>query len=526
MKTEPWWRGAVIYEIYPRSFRDSNRDGIGDLPGIVERLDHLRGGQRSLGVDAIWVSPFFPSPQADYGYDISDYTDVDPAYGTLADADRLIAAAHDRGLRVILDLVVSHTSVEHPWFAESRSSRRAARRDWYLWADPAPDSGPPNNWVGIFGGSAWAFDAPSAQYYLHSFYPEQPDLNWRNPAVADAMAGVMRFWLARGIDGFRVDAVPNAMKDPLLRDNPPAGIEHPFFGRDLTGQERLWNVDRPEVLEVVRHLRRVADERPGTLLLGEAYLPAERLAAYLGGGHDDGFELAFDFELTYAPWDADRFRLAIERGIAHAPAGSGPTWVLSNHDLVRHATRYGRHRAALAALILLTLEGTIVLYAGEEIGMVNGPSGEGRDRAGRDGARAPMQWDARPGAGFTEGDPWLHPVDPAHTSVAAQDGDPGSLLLLYRRLIALRAGSTALREGPLRMIHDVPPGVLAWTRETADETVLVAANMSDEPRSIPLGRVARAASRLAGTHPGAEVVTLEPLALRPHEGIVARPVVL
>ncbi len=302
-----WWDGAVIYQIYPRSFADSNGDGIGDLAGIRGRLDHLAGTDASLGVDAIWLSPIYPSPQHDFGYDISDYTDVAPEYGTLADADALIAACHERGIRFLMDLVPCHTSIEHPWFVEARSSRHSPKRDWYVWSDPAPDGGVPTNWEAAFGGSTWEWDPETEQYYLHSFYPEQPDLNWRNPAVAEAMADAMRFWFRRGVDGFRVDAIFAAIKDDLLRDNPPDRRPHviPGLGGNA-GQDPLWSMNRPEVHDVIRHLRSIADEFPGRVLVGEAYLPMEELAGYLGHGRDDEFHLAFNFELLLSPCDPRR----------------------------------------------------------------------------------------------------------------------------------------------------------------------------------------------------------------------------
>ena len=523
-RSDPWWAGAVIYEVYPRSFADASGDGVGDLRGLLARLDHLAGTDASLGVDAVWLSPIFPSPLADYGYDIADFTAVAPEYGTLADLDALVAALHARGVRLLLDLVPCHTSVAHPWFADSRASRASARRDWYTWADPGRDGGPPNNWRGVFGGSAWELDPLSGQYYLHSFYPEQPDLNWRSPAVADAMAGVMRFWFARGVDGFRVDAIANAMKDPLLRDNPPAvAAVHPF-PLDSTGQHRIRNLDLPEAIEVVRALRSVADEFPGRLLIGEAYLPVDRLAAYLGGGADDGFQRAFDFELALVDWGADAFRITIERGERLTPIGLEPTWTLSNHDLSRHATRFGQRRARLAALILLSLRGTICLYAGEEIGMVDAAAipGAPRDRAGRDAARTPMQWDASPGGGFSAGEPWLPLVDPARRSVAAQAADPGSLLHLYRRLLALRRSSPAMRHGALELLSDLPRDVLGWTRERDSERLLVLANMGDRPAVVDASGVAPRGEVLVGTGRRAGSVALGEVRLAAREGVLLR----
>ena len=432
--SDRWWEGAVLYQIYPRSFADANGDGIGDLAGILAHLDHVGGTDASLGVDAIWLSPIYPSPLADFGYDISDYTGVAAEFGTLADLDALIGACHERGLRLLMDLVPCHTSVEHPWFVESRSSRTNPKRDWYLWADPGAGGGPPSNWNSIFGGSAWTWDPATEQFYLHSFYPEQPDLNWRNPEVAEAIAQVMRFWLARGVDGFRVDAIPAAIKDDRLRDNPPFRRPGAIPGLTIGGeQDPLWSMNRPEVHDVIRHLRRVAAEFPGRVLVGEAYLPVEELAAYLGSGSDPEFDLAFDFELLLSPWEHRDLALAIERSEALHPPASWPTFAISNHDQPRHATRWGEQRTRAAAFLLLTLRGVAVLYAGEEIGMVDAdPSvlpDPPFDRAGRDGSRTPMQWDRSPTG-------WLHD----RPAVAAGDRSGGP----QRRRPVRRSGVAAL----------------------------------------------------------------------------------
>ncbi len=518
----PWWSGAVIYQVYPRSFADADGDGIGDLSGLEAHLDHLAGTDASLDVDAVWLSPIYPSPLADFGYDVANFTDVAAEFGTLADLDRLVAACHARGLRLMLDFVPCHTSVEHPWFAESRASRTSGRRDWYIWADPAPDGGAPNNWRSVFGGSAWELDRATGQFYLHSFYTEQPDLNWRNPAVVEAMAGVLRFWFDRGVDGFRVDAVTRALKDPHLRDNPPAGPGYPPFPADLTGLEPIWTDDQPEMTEVMRRLRRVADAYPGRLLLAEAYLPVERLARYIDG--DDAFQRAFDFELSMIDWGAEPLRRTIERAERFTPASSEPTWALSNHDLSRHATRYGEERARLAALLFLSLRGTICLYAGEEIGMVDGPDPATplHDRVGRDRQRTPMQWDASPTGGFTSGLPWLPLVDPATRNVVAQAGDPDSLLSLYRRLLALRRSSPALRHGSLELLDDLPPGGIGWIRADASDRMLLIANMANAHLTVDLSGVAQAGELVAGTGSRQGRVRLDGLALGPLEGLLLR----
>jgi len=525
-----WWEGAVLYQVYPRSFADANGDGIGDLAGILGRLDHLAGTDASLGVDAVWLSPIYPSPQHDFGYDISDYLGVAAEYGKLDDLDALIAACHDRGLRFLMDLVPCHTSIDHSWFVEARSSRDAGKRDWYVWADAAADGGPPSNWESVFGGSAWEWDEKTGQFFLHTFYPEQPNLNWRNPAVANAMAEAMRFWFRRGVDGFRVDAIFAAVHDDQLRDNPPDRRAHmiPGFGSDV-GQDPLWSMARPEVHDVIRHLRGVANEFPGRVLVGEAYLPVEELAGYLGHGHDDEFHLAFDFELLHSPWEHRHLTLAVERSEALHPPGVWPTYAIGNHDQARPASRWGSARARAAAFLLLTLRGVAVMYAGDEIGMRNADPSilpePPFDRAGRDGYRAPMQWDPSPGAGFTTGAPWLPLVDPSTRNVADQSDDPGSLLSLYRRLIAARRGSAALGRGDHRSFFGVAPEVMAWLREADGERVLCLLNVGDERRAcaLPLARLgADAGEVVVATSDRTRRVTLGELSLEPHEGVSVR----
>ena len=525
-----WWEGAVLYQVYPRSFADANGDGIGDLDGIFDRLDHLAGTDASLDVDGVWLSPIYPSPQHDFGYDVSEYVGVAPEYGTLDDLDALIAACHQRGLRFLMDLVPCHTSIDHPWFVEARASRTSDKRDWYIWADPQPDGGPPSNWDSVFGGSAWEWDPGTAQFYLHTFYREQPDLNWRNPAVAEAMGEIMRFWFGRGVDGFRVDAIFAAAKDPLLRDNPPDRRAHmiPGFGAD-SGQDPLWSMNRPEVHDVIRHLRSVANEFPGRVLVGEAYLPVEELAGYLGHGHDDEFHLAFDFELLHSPWEHRHLTLAVERSEALHPPDTWPTYAIGNHDQSRPASRWGAARQRAAAFLLLTLRGVAVLYAGDEIGMANADPDQlphpPFDRAGRDGYRTPMQWDASAGAGFTTGTPWLPLVDPSTRNVADQSADPASLLSLYRRLIAARRASPALERGNHRSLFGIAPEVMAWLREADGERVLCLLNVGDERRacSLPLARLgADVVEVIVGTSGRAGPVALRGLELEPLEGVALR----
>lgn len=412
-----WWENAAIYQVYPRSFQDSDGDGVGDLYGIETRLGHLV----ELGVDGLWLSPIYPSPLADFGYDISDYTDVDPVYGTLEDFDRLIAAADARGLRVLMDLVPCHTSIEHPWFRE--------HPDWYIWAE-GRDGGPPNNWRSTFGGPAWSPDpAGGSRWYMHSFYPEQPDLDWRNPEVVAAFGEIVRFWLDRGVAGFRVDAIDRLIKDEQLRDDPPASAPLALPLPEEYGRlEHLYSRNRPEIREALASLREAAGD---ALLVGEVYLSAADSAPYL-----ESLDATFAFELFHAPWEADALEAAIEAQVALPGTAA---WALSNHDFPRLPDRYGEDAVRDAARLVCSLPGIVFIYQGDEIGMRDGPGHQPPyDRAGRDAHRHPMQWDATPNGGFTTGTPWLPLVDPAERNVADQRDDPDSLLALYRDLLAWR----------------------------------------------------------------------------------------
>lgn len=497
--TGPWYDGAVLYQVYPRSFADSNGDDIGDLPGVAAQLDHV--GPGGLGADAIWLSPFYPHGGVDGGYDVTDHLAVAPEYGRLSDVDRILADAHRLGLRVILDLVVGHTSDQHPWFVASRASRTDPKRDWYLWADGRPGGAPPSNWVAEFGGSAWTLDATSRQWFHHSFFPEQPDLNWRSPAVRRAMADVMRFWLERGADGFRLDAMQYLLKDPQLRDNPPATRVLEPWGSEPGGLRRRWTRDQRGVAGIVRGLRQVSDEHPDTVLLGELYGPADRVAAAFGGTRGGGVHLALDHQIAKSAWDAVAFRRAIAAAERHLPAPRAPTWAFSNHDISRHATRWGPARARLAALILLTLRGTVSLYQGEEIGMEDVPPAAPwatNDRAGRDPARSPMDW----------------------ARVKEQRNDPQSLLTLYRSLIVLRRRSPALHRGTLTLVRDFPRGVLAYERAAGRERLLVVANMGRSAVRVPLP--AGIDRRPLAATVGDLAVDGRHLLLAPDEGVVLR----
>jgi alpha-glucosidase len=458
----PWWRSAVVYQIYPRSFADANGDGIGDLDGIRVHLDHLVW----LGVDAIWLSPFYTSPMKDYGYDVSDYCDVDPIFGSLADFDALVSEAHSRGLRVLVDWVPNHTSTEHPWFVESRSSRDNPKRDWYIWRDPAADGGPPNNWISDFAGpTAWQLDDATGQYYLHLFLPEQADLNWRNPAVVEAMHGTLRFWLDRGVDGFRMDVIQSLAKRADLGD-----LDDP--NEVLFGDAHL---DPPATHQLIRGIRQLIDSYPGDrVAVGEtSVLSTAKMASYYGDG--DELHLCFNFPQILAPWDVEHWARRIRRTYEELdPRGAWPTWVLSNHDVPRHRTRYGgSEEAARAAVVaILTLRGTPFLYEGEELGLLDAvvPPEQRRDPIDRDGCRAPIPWtrDARHGWGPVE--PWLpFPPEPDSRSVEAERDDPTSTLHLYRRLLALRHASSALRLGSIELLADLPEGVIGWDRVEGDD---------------------------------------------------------
>jgi alpha-glucosidase len=522
----PWWQSAVIYQIYPRSFQDTNGDGVGDLAGIRRRLPYLV----ELGVDALWLSPISPSPMADFGYDVSDYVDIDPVFGTLADFDALLAAAHQVGIKVILDLVPNHTSDRHPWFTESRSSRDNPRRDWYIWHDAAPGGGPPNNWQSEFGGGAWEYDAATGQHYFHSFLVAQPDLNWRNPAVRAALYDVMRFWLRRGVDGFRVDVIWRLIKDDQFRDNPTNPHWHPGDPAHRSVVP-LYTADRPEVHDVIREMRQVVDEFPERLLIGEIYLPVERLVAYYGRDLT-GLHLPFNFALLLLPWNARLIAKLVDDYETALPTGGWPNWVLGNHDRPRVASRIGREQARVAAMLLLTLRGTPTIYYGEEIGMQQGviPPDRVRDPVernvpghglGRDGCRTPMQWDAGPVGGFSDAAAWLPLVDDhRHNNVENQRADATSIYQLHRRLIELRRKRPALRLGGYRPIG-ATGDLLLFVRELDGDRLLVALNFGDEPVVASTGNVKFCGMLLlstAGDRAGEAVAG--PLNLRGHEGAI------
>jgi alpha-glucosidase len=534
-----WWQRGVVYQIYPRSFQDTNGDGTGDLAGVIRRLDYLSD---TLGIDAIWLSPFFPSPNADFGYDVSDYCAVDPLFGDLATFDQLVAEAHARDVRIIIDYVPNHCSEQHPWFIESRAARDSSKRDWFYWADPRPDGSPPNNWLAVFGGSAWEWDAATGQYYLHTFLPEQPDLNWRNPETRAAMLDVLRFWLERGVDGVRIDAIPFLMKDPALRDNPPAPAgtmrahkSHGHYDSIL----HVHDVSHPDLHPVLQEMRALFDgfsRESGVerVTIGEAHIfDWDDWSRYYGLNLDE-LHLPFNFNLLKVGWTANEVRESVhglETALSKLPPGAWPNYVLGNHDESRIATRVGPESARLAMMLLLTLRGTPTIYYGDELGMEDVPvppekvqdpwglrvTGLG---LGRDPQRVPMLWDDSPNAGFSavDADPWL-PIAPDYRerNVAAQMADPRSMLNLTRTLLRLRRESSALSIGSYTHVDDTPADCFAYWRTAGDERLLIALNFSSEERSLSLGDdslridlstlLDRDQERPGGT-----------LVLRPHEG--------
>ncbi|MEI7846243.1 MAG: alpha-amylase family glycosyl hydrolase [Chloroflexota bacterium] len=499
-----WWQEAVIYQIYPRSFSDSNGDGLGDLPGITAHLDYLA----DLGIDAIWLSPFYPSPDTDFGYDISDYTDVDPRFGTLADFDHLLHEAHQRSIRVILDLVLNHTSDQHTWFIESRQSRENPKRDWYIWRDPGPKGGVPNNWQASFGGSAWEFDQQTGQYYLHSFLKQQPDVNWHNPELRQAQLDVFRFWLERGVDGFRLDVFNAYFKDELFRSNPGK-----FGLRAFDRQNHIYDMNQPELDGLLIELRQLLDSYPERYAVGETYVtPFEKAIKYVG---NDRLHAAFSFDFFETalafPWNPRWLLQQIkQRDALFDESGLWPTTVMSNHDQPRAASRYAPgflkhteadHQSLIAMTLLLTLRGTPFMYYGEEIGMrdidlkyseIMDPPGKKYWPVykGRDGCRSPMQWSSASFAGFSTSLPWLklHP-NYVQRNIATQQVAPGSLLNQTRRLIALRRQFAALRRGSFRAFYRVDTGVLAYERKLDDpsgipQRILVYLNFSRSTRAV------------------------------------------
>lgn len=516
-----WWKSTVIYQVYPRSFQDSNGDGIGDLKGIEARLDDLQ----ALGIDAIWISPIFPSPMADFGYDVADYRDIDPRFGTLADFDALLAAAHARGIRLLLDLVPNHTSIEHPWFRESRSSRTSPRRDWYIWRDAKPDGSPPNNWISDFGGSAWQWDEASSQYYYHAFLKEQPDLNWRNPEVRAAMMDVLRFWFARGVDGFRIDVLWHMIKAADFPDNPTNEDWQPGWPEFLKVHQ-AHSTDQPEVHAIAAEMRAVADAYGARVLIGEIYLPVPQLMAYYGTAERPEVQLPFNFQLIGARWDARSIACRIDRYETALPAGGWPNWVLGNHDRPRIATRVGSAQARVAMMLLLTLRGTPTLYYGDELGMEDVPIPPGLVQdprelnepgigMGRDPVRTPMAWDAGVNAGFSSARPWLplH-ADWRQRNVAAEREDAASMWRFTQKLLRLRHEHPPLALGEYHAIA-CDGDLLAYERRLGEDRLLVVLNLGAMPQTFALPEWAEGLAVLAAARGGTD-----PALLGPDEGYV------
>jgi alpha-glucosidase len=535
-----WWQKGIIYQIYPRSFQDSYGDGVGDLPGIIQRLDYIK----SLNVETIWISPIYPSPMHDFGYDVADYTNIHPMFGTMQDFDRLLVEIHRRDMKLILDLVPNHTSDEHPWFIESRSSRANPKRDWYIWRDPAPDGGPPNNWLSVFGGPAWTYDEKTGQYYLHQFVKQQPELNYRNPDVLPAMLEVMRFWLDKGVDGFRVDVIWFMVKDAEFRDEPP----NPDWDGVWPYQKlkHIYTQNQPGVHDIIRKMRAVLAEYGDRLMVGEIVLPLEELMRYYGKNNDE-CHLPFNFQLVFTiedhqpwVWQAQTARQFVERYEAALPAGAWPNWVLGNHDFPRVATRVGRDQARVANMLLLTLRGTPTTYYGEEIGMenvqippefvqdppaVNMP--EIAEVIGRDPVRTPMQWADSANAGFaTEGvTPWLPLADDyLERNVAKQERDSTSMLNLYRALTSLRRTEPALNVGDYASVEAGVDDVFAYLRTALRaDRFLVVLNFGGDTHSLNLSQVApKAVIAVASGMVRSGEVDLSKLVLGPDEGLVLR----
>lgn len=522
-----WWQSGIIYQIYPRSYQDSSGDGVGDLRGITARLPYVA----SLGVEAVWLSPIFTSPMRDFGYDVADYCDIDPLFGTLPDFDALVAEAHRLGLKVMLDYVPNHTSSDHPWFQEALRGRNSPKRDWYVWRDPSPDGGPPTNWTSFFGGGAWTLDEASGQYYLHQFLPSQPDLNWRNPDVRAAMADVLRFWMRRGVDGFRVDVIWLLAEDERFPDEP----ENPEWRPGQPEHERLNHIytqDQPETHRYVRELRQVLDEFEDRMMVGEIYLPVEQLLPYAGTPEEPMAHLPFNFHLILLPWDAREIRVFVDSyDAACRAAGAWPNWVLGNHDKPRFKSRVGAESYRVAQTLLLTLRGTPTAYYGDEIGMHDVPVPPERmvDPAGlqqpdvpgasRDPERTPMQWDASEHAGFTAPGvtPWL-PVagDADRVNVAAQEADPHSDLNYFRALTQLRREHPALIGGEYRS-HDTGfADVFVYERTLEGERLTVLLNFGGETRN--LGDLAGGDTLLSSRND----TPASGAALRPHEARLLR----
>jgi len=530
--TYSWWQTEIVYQIYPRSYQDSNSDGIGDLAGIISRLDYLKG----LQIGAVWISPIYPSPMHDFGYDVADYCDINPMFGTIADFDRLLLEVHTRGMKLILDLVPNHTSDEHAWFLESRSSRDNPKRDWYIWRDPAADGGPPNNWLSHFGGSAWTFDNKTGQYYLHQFVKQQPELNYRNPEVVAALRNTMRFWLDKGVDGFRVDVIGLMMKDLQFRDEP---LDPDWNGKVEWGRLRhIYTANLPEVHDLIHEMRNVLDAYENRMMVGETYLPNDALMKYYGTPDKPECHLPFNFQLIQAPrWDAKLVRQMVDDYETALPSSAWPNWVLGNHDQHRLATRVGPKQARVATMLLLTLRGAPTCYYGDEIGMEDVPIPVDRmvdppavnqpeiaHIVGRDPERTPMQWDSSPNAGFSPPgvQTWLPVADDyAARNVAVQSADPTSMLNFYRALAGLRQSNPALTIGGYQSIDPGVANIFAYLRSYTEKQLLVVLNFGGTSHRLNLSVLGENARVLLSTEMSDPLaVDLGSLDLKPNEGLI------
>lgn len=537
-----WWKEAVIYQIYPRSFQDSNGDGIGDLEGIIQRLDYLAGSKDSLGIDAIWLSPVYPSPMFDFGYDISDYEEIDPVYGDTQTFKRLLKEAHKRGIRIIMDLVVNHTSHLHPWFIESRSSVNSPKRDWYIWKEPK-HNGPPNNWLGAFGGSGWEYDKRTGEYYFHSFLKEQPDLNWRNPDVEDAIFRMMKYWLDMGVDGFRLDVVNLYVKDEFLRNNASYFMKGP---RPYDKQVHAYDRDRPEMHGILRRMRKLLDSySEKRMFVGEIMqdFPGNVLLPATYCGRNDELHLAFNFMFLFSPWKAERFYQIVKDFESALGEDNWPNYTLSNHDFPRHITRYEKGtdtiaRAKLAACMMLTLRGTPFLYYGEEIGMkrqkvpynkIQDPVGKRYwpFHPGRDPERIPMPWDGTNTTGFTTGKPWLPLYEDAQTlNVESQKEDPNSLFYTYKKLIQLRKDRKSLRKGKLKIFLSPDKQALYYRRRDGKEETYIFLNFSSKPVNVSyprkwiLGEILFSSANRSSSFELEKELDLGGLVLFPNEAVI------
>lgn len=535
-KGMPWFRHAAVYQIYPRSFQDSTGNGVGDLRGIINRLDYLNDGtDQSLGVEAIWLSPIYTSPMKDFGYDVADYTAVDPLFGTMEDFEELVREAHKRGIHIIMDFIPNHCSNQHPWFLEARSSKDNPKRDWFIWADPKEDGAEPNNWISVFGGSAWEMDTKTDQYYMHSFLVDQPDLNWRNPEVKEAFQEIIDFWIHKGVDGFRTDAVYHMIKDEQLRDEPPN--PNYVLGRDDPYNELLHihTQGREELFDAINNFGALMEGHDKDLfMMTEAYVGLSELVRFYENCRAHGLIAPFNFNLLSLPWNALMYRRFVDKFEAALDEKDWPNWVLGNHDRSRVATRLGPQRSRLAALLLFTLRGMPILYYGDEIGMTDVPIPASKVQdpfeksdpgfgLGRDPERTPMQWDASKNAGFSDGKPWLPLARnfEAHNAEAQQQ-DPTSILALYKQLIHLRAESPALLTGIYRSINTGNNHVFGFFREVDNQRLLVLANFSPRKQKVHITETTKARV-MCNTHCDRDLgsaLDLDGAQLKANEGVV------